>query len=181
MKKINVVSPVYINKKVNFEGFIVDFNAEGKAVVEIEESQAEDFANVLTVYPNIYDADHLPADYNKKEVAKKEEVKPNNANTAEFDALKKGNIALAKENKELKKENETLKATIAELNAKLENKEENKEEKKEEKEENLEDTLNKKTLIELKSILADVYKDFQDEWKTLTKKDDIVKYILTKN
>lgn len=175
MKTINVISPIYLNKQVNFEGFVINFNGEGKAKVEIDETKVSAFQNVLSSYPNIYDADNLPADYGKK--ATKEENITNTPSSVET-TLKNSNIALAKENKELKKEIETLKANVAALEKQIA--EVSNTSSKENIEESLEVTLNKKTLAELKAILADVYKDFQEEWKTLTKKEDIINYMISK-
>ena len=70
MKKINVISPIYKNKKVNYEGFIVNFNAEGKAVVEVDDKKVEEFKGIIEQYPNVFDADNLPADYGKKKEEK---------------------------------------------------------------------------------------------------------------
>lgn len=40
--------------------------------------------------------------------------------------------------------------------------------------------LNKKTIPELIEVLKDTFKDFESEWKIITKKDKIVAYILNK-
>lgn len=43
------------------------------------------------------------------------------------------------------------------------------------------DELNKKTVAELKDILVEVFGEFESEWKPLTKKDDIITYIIGKS
>lgn len=43
------------------------------------------------------------------------------------------------------------------------------------------DELNKKTVAELKDILVEVFGEFESEWKSLTKKDDIITYIIGKS
>ena len=41
--------------------------------------------------------------------------------------------------------------------------------------------LEKKTVAELKEILVEVFGEFENEWKPLTKKDDIIFYIVNKS
>lgn len=191
MKKFNIVSPVY-KGKVNFDGVILDFDATGNAVLEFNEKDEPKIQIILETYPNIF-KDKLPENLGKESIIKKEEV---STNSAELEILKQGNIEFAKENVALKKENEELKKENAILKVEIEtlksskketsiNSEEEfinediKEVKKEEV--NIEASLNKKTVTELKGILHDVYGEFEEEWKSLNKKDDIIKYIIAKS
>lgn len=43
-----------------------------------------------------------------------------------------------------------------------------------------EEELQKKTVVELKEILSNVFGEFENEWKPLKKKDDMIFYILNK-
>lgn len=205
--KIQVISSVYKSKQVNFGGYLINFDAKGLASLEIEEEKVENFKEILVKYKGlIFEGNKIPEsqDIKQKEVVESTEKKAeSNADmTKAFEMLKSSNVTLAKENESLKKENESLKkeneALVKENEfLKKENeslKKENEEEKEEKKEiveqdatsqedkENDEVTqeLNAKTVNELKGILNDIYGDFKEEWKNLVKKDDIVKYIISK-
>ena len=184
--KINVISPVYKNQAVNFNGFVVNFNIEGKGVLNFDENQKDDVVKVFETHPNIYEGDKLP------------EVKSEKVNTttttevntsSEVEVLKESNKKLALENANLKKENETLKKAISELKADEDKEKTSEEDSKEEEVEksadedttSIKDDLNKKTLAQLKELLnTEDFLPFKEEWKGLTKKEDIVNYILTK-
>ena len=178
MKQVNVISPVYKNQAVNFNGFIVNFDANGKGVLKFEDNQTEKVEKVFSVHPNIYKGDKLPKNEAKTETATTTQENNNSAVTAEIEILKDSNKKLALENAELKKENEALKKKLAN----------NKEEEKPSKEENvqkeetsLKDDLNKKTISELKELLnTEDFLPFKEEWKGLTKKEDIINFMLTK-
>lgn len=212
MKQINVISDVYKNTSVNFNGFIVNFDIEGKGVLSFEEKQTESVEKVFEMHPNIYKGDKLPAKEKVEAPANKEETAAEVATSnVELEHLKQSNKDLALENASLKKENETLKKEKEELEDKIctlmqankvekpadeketteetekseeaEKSEENAGGKEEEgKEEiSLKEDLNKKTVPQLKELLnTDDFLPFKEEWKSLTKKDDIVNYILKK-
>lgn len=211
MKQINVISDVYKNISVNFNGFIVNFDIEGKGVLSFEEKQTESVEKVFEMHPNIYKGDKLPAKEKVEAPANKEETAAEVATSnVELEHLKQSNKDLALENASLKKENEALKKEKEELEDKIctlmqankiekpadeketvketekseevEKSEENASGKEEEgKEEiSLKEDLNKKTVPQLKELLNTDDFFFKEEWKSLTKKDDIVNYILKK-
>lgn len=110
MKQINVISDVYKNTSVNFNGFIVNFDIEGKGVLSFEEKQTESAEKVFEMHPNIYKGDKLPVKEKVETPANKEETAAEVATSnVEFEYLKQSNKDLALENASLKKENETLK------------------------------------------------------------------------
>ena len=87
-----------------------------------------------------------------------------------------------KEEKEMEEEDDDEDDDDDEKNME-EEKEMEVEEKEEEKEEetSLKEDLNKKTVPQLKELLnTDDFLPFKEEWKSLTKKDDIINYILKK-
>ena len=217
MKQINVISDVYKNTSVNFNGFIVNFDIEGKGVLSFEEKQTESAEKVF-VHPNIYKGDKLPAKEKVEAPANKEETAAEaTISNVELEYLKQSNKDLALENASLKKENEILKKEKEELENKIctlmqankveksvdkeetaeeteKSKEVEKSEEAEKSEENaggedeegkeeisLKEDLNKKTVAQLKELLnTDDFLPFKEEWKSLTKKDDIINYILKK-
>lgn len=209
MKQINVISDVYRNTSVNFNGFIVNFDVEGKGILNFEEKQTESVEKIFEVHPNIYKGNKLPIKEKVETLINKEN------NVADFNVelehLKQSNKNLALENAFLKKENEILKKEKEELEDKIctlmqankvekpadeketaeetekseeaEKSEENAGGKEEEgkEETSLKEDLNKKTVPQLKELLnTDDFLPFKEEWKSLTKKDDIVNYILKK-
>jgi len=201
MKSINVVSPVYKNMAVNFDGFIANFNIEGKATIQCEDKELEKLEAIFTKHPNIYKEGTKPSAENKESTQESKKEEP--SNTEEFNFMKAKNIELAKENALLKKENEELKQKVqyyadlyeknndesekenAEETKEKENEGALKEEEKEVKEEkndniNIEEELNKKTVAQLKQILNEDFGAFKEDWKSLTKKEDIIKYIVSK-
>lgn len=218
MKKINIISPCYKNLSVNFNGFIVNFDIEGKGVLSFEEKQIESAEKVFEMHPNIYKGDKLPVEEKVEASANKEETTAGVATSnMELEYLKQSNKDLALENASLKKENETLKKEKEELEDKIctliqankvkkpadekeiaeetekfeeaeksegaEKSEENAGDKEEEEKEeiSLKEDLNKKTVPQLKELLnTDDFLPFKEEWKSLTKKDDIINYILEK-
>ena len=75
----------------------------------------------------------------------------------------------------LKKENEVLKKEL------VDNKEGRIFQKRKRMKKLLKDDLNKKTINELKELLnTEDFLPFKEEWKGLTKKEDIINFILTK-
>lgn len=208
MKQINVISDVYKNTSVNFNGFIVNFDIEGKGILNFEEKQTESVEKVFEVHPNIYKGNKLPIKEKVETLINKE----NNvvAFNVELEHLKQSNKNLALENASLKKENEILKKEKEELEDKIctlmqankvekpadeketaeetekseeaEKSEENAGGEEEGKEEiSLKEDLNKKTVPQLKELLnTNDFLPFKEEWKSLTKKDDIINYILKK-
>lgn len=185
MKQVNVISPVYKNQAVNFNGFIVNFDANGKGVLKFEDNQTEKAEKIFSIHPNIYKGDKLPKNEVKTETTAQAQENNNSAVTAEIEILKESNKKLALENAELKKENEALKKENEVLKKELvDNKEEEnspKEENVQNEETSLKDDLNKKTIKELKELLdTEDFLPFKEEWKSLTKKEDIINFILTK-
>ena len=120
MKQINVISDVYKNTSVNFNGFIVNFDIEGKGVLNFEEKQTESAEKVFEMHPNIYKGDKLPVKEKVKASANKEETTAEVATSnVELEHLKQSNKDLALENASLKKENEVLKKEKEELENKI--------------------------------------------------------------
>lgn len=177
MKKVNVISPVYKNQAVNFNGFIVNFDAEGKGILKFEDNQTEKVEKVFSIHPNIYKGDKLPKD--EANIENTTQENNNSAVTTEIEILKDSNKKLALENAELKKENEVLKKENEVLKKALIGTE--KEENIQNEETSLKDDLNKKTINELKELLnTEDFLQFKEEWKGLTKKEDIINFILIK-
>lgn len=180
MKNLNLFSPNYKNKKINFGGFILNFDAEGKAIVNLESDEKEaEFRNkVLSVYPNLVS--------DKKDILNTTNIKKGNVsveekNSSEYKILKDSNIKLAKENASLKKEKEELIKENTLLKKEKEELEKQLLSIKKEDSINIDAELNSKSVDELKSILGEIYVDFKEEWKNLTKKEDIIQYIKSKN
>ena len=172
-----------------------------------DEKQTESAEKIFEMHPNIYKGDKLPVKEKVEVFANKKEIVADS--NMELEHLKQSNKDLALENASLKKENETLKKEKEELKNKIctlmqANKIEKSFDKKEtveeieksekaekseknaggeeEKEEiSLKEDLNKKTVPQLKELLnTDDFLPFKEEWKDLTKKDDIINYILKK-
>ena len=196
MKQINVISPVYKNQAVNFNGFIVNFNVEGKGVMTFEDNQTENVDKVFETHLNIYKGDKLPIFEQKGNTIS--EINNSDSNT-EVEILKESNKKLAIENSNLKKENASLKKENEELKNKIctlmqekkvdtnfENKEVEKSSDEIEKGDNtdassIKEDLDKKTIAQLKELLnTEDFLPFKEEWKNLTKKDEIINFILDK-
>lgn len=218
MKQINVISDVYKNTSINFNGFIVNFNIEGKGVLSFEEKQTESVEKVFEIHPNIYKGDKLPIKEKiETSISKEENTAEITTFNVELEHFKQSNKNLALENASLKKENETLKKEKEELEDKIcilmqankvkkptdeekvdktekidteeesekleesKKSEENKDVDNKGEEISLKEDLNKKTVPQLKELLnTDDFLPFKEEWKSLTKKDDIINYILKK-
>lgn len=213
MKKINVVSDVYKNTAINFNGFVVNFDAEGKGVLNFDEKETKSVEEVFEVHPNIYKGDKLPIKEKVEAPVKEEGATEVATANIELEHLKESNKTLALENASLKKENETFKKEKEELEnkictlmqeAKVEKPAEEEKKESESKEEKpadetetkegegdgtesegdkdkniIKEDLNKKTVTQLKDLLnTDDFLPFKEEWKNLTKKDDIVNFIL---
>ena len=152
------------------------------------------------MYPNLYKGDTLP---NIKFYEKKEEKKV--TISSEIEILKESNKKLAIENITIKKENAELKNQISSFLTKLSDAEKSNTETKNDDfiaEKNTEeiiekiteettkettegnsikDNLSKKTLSQLKELLnTEDFISFKEEWKSLSKKDDIIDFILKK-
>lgn len=189
MKKINVISDIYKNRSVNFNGFIIAFNADGKGIAEFEESKSEDFDKIFQMHPNIYKGDKLPIQKNSEEKAIESFISVNNS---ELDFFKESNKNLAMENSNLKKENANLIAENMSLKQENENLKQENINLKQEKEElesklastamgDIRDELNKSTVAQLKELLnSEDFIEFKEEWKNLTKKEDIIDFIIKK-
>lgn len=184
MKQINVISDIYRNISVNFNGFIVNFDLNGKGVVGFDEEQTELVNKMLETHSNIYKGDKLPVkapalEVNKNSVKEKEDLI-----NEELEYLKNKNKELAIENASLKKEKNELENKLCSLMQ--ENKEKEVENEGEEVEKSKEDMflkqdLNKKTVAQLKELLnTEEFLVFKEEWKNLIKKEDIISYILNK-
>ena len=187
MKQINVISPIYKNQAINFNGFVVKFNMEGKGVVSFEDSQTENVDKIFEVHPNIYKGDKLPIIMEQKE---NKSAKTEIIDNTEFEMLKESNKKLALENANLKKEKEELKKEISSLmqekktDIESEVKEDIAEKKENEnsfEEASIKKDLSKKTVSQLKELLnTEDFLPFEEEWKCLTKKDEIITFILKK-
>ena len=152
------------NSSINFDGFIINFDTEGKGILNIEEEKEEDLKRVFETYPNIYKGDKLPKSAQVSEI--KKEVKSSEIDilkekNSEISILKEGNKKFAIENANLKKENEELKNQICTLTQANKVEEKFIEEKQNDttivenssKDISIKEDLEKKTISQLKGVL----------------------------
>lgn len=202
MTTYHIKSDKHIKKSVIFGSFTMNFNAKGIAEVEIQsEAEKLKLESVVKDYDVIHfleDSESLQleaekeknVEYLKKIISSKDD---------EIKVLKISNEDLASENIQLKAELKAFKTIKKDTSIdKVENikkevkeieeekgeikeiiKEENSKEEKEDLGFSYEE-LNSKTVAELKDILNSVFGEFNSEWKPLTKKDDIILYIVNK-
>lgn len=202
MKIIRIKSEKYQRTSVNFGGFIMNFNKMGIAEVELRsEEEEEKLNNVIQQYSNFIcyldevSNRELEAKKNQdvtylekviEDLRKEKEVlRISNENLASENVALKAELKVYREQRILEKNKEENKKQEIKENKKQEEKKEikeDKEEKQETKDEGdiIKTELNKKTISELKNILSDIFGEDKEEWKSLTKKEDIVEYIYKK-
>lgn len=202
MKIIRIKSEKYQKTSVNFGGFIMNFNKMGIAEVELRsEEEEEKLNNVIQQYSNFIcyldevSNRELEAKKNQdvtylekviEDLRKEKEVlRISNENLASENVALKAELKVYREQRILEKNKEENKKQEIKENKKQEEKKEikeDKEEKQETKDEGdiIKTELNKKTISELKNILSDIFGEDKEEWKSLTKKEDIVEYIYKK-
>lgn len=194
MKTIRIKSKKYFNNSIKYGSFIMKFNSDHIAEVEVENNNKEielDF--VVNSYDDICYLED--ADNELLEAEKKQNVEYLNkiiaSKNEEMKVLQLSNETLAKENiqlkaelkayKEVKKNENSVVVDFNENQASNVNNSENlKGSDEDSDDESMKTQLNTKTVNELKEILTDTFKDFEKEWKPLTKKEDIVIYIMNK-
>lgn len=202
MKIIRIKSEKYQKTSVNFGGFIMNFNKMGIAEVELRsEEEEEKLNNVIQQYSNFIcyldevSNRELEAKKNQdvtylekviEDLRKEKEVlRISNENLASENVALKAELKVYREQRILEKDKEENKKQEIKENKKQEEKKEVKEDKEEKQEikdegDIIRTELNKKTISELKNILSDIFGEDKEEWKSLTKKEDIVEYIYKK-
>lgn len=202
MKIIRIKSEKYQKTSVNFGGFIMNFNKMGIAEVELRsEEEEEKLNNVIQQYSNFIcyldevSNRELEAKKNQdvtylekviEDLRKEKEVlRISNENLASENVALKAELKVYREQRILEKNKEENKKQEIKENKKQEEKKEIKEDKEEKQEikdegDIIKTELNKKTISELKNILSDIFGEDKEEWKSLTKKEDIVEYIYKK-
>lgn len=176
----------------------MNFNKMGIAEVELrEEDEEEKLNNIIQQYSNFIC--YLDEVSNRELEAKKNQDVVYLEKVIED--LRKEKEVLRISNENLAAENVALKAELKvyreqrtfekdkEENQKVKNEKEEIKEKEEVIDKKVEEKvegdiikteLNKKTISELKNILSDIFGEDKEEWKSLTKKEDIVEYIYKK-
>lgn len=202
MKIIRIKSEKYQKTSVNFGGFIMNFNKMGIAEVELRsEEEEEKLNNVIQQYSNFIcyldevSNRELEAKKNQdvtylekviEDLRKEKEVlRISNENLASENVALKAELKVYREQRILEKNKEENKKQEIKENKKQEEKKEIKEDKEEKQEikdegDIIKTELNKKTISELKNILSDIFGEDKEEWKSLTKKEDIIEYIYKK-
>lgn len=194
MKTIRIKSKKYFNNSIKYGSFVMKFNSDHIAEVEVENRNKEielDF--VINSYDDICYLED--ADNELLEAEKKQNIEYLNkiiaSKNEEIKALQLSNETLAKENVQFKAELKAYKevkknenSVTVELNENQASNANNSEDLKGSDEdfddESMKTQLNAKTVNELKEILTDTFKDFEKEWKPLIKKEDIILYIMNK-
>ena len=194
MKTIRIKSKKYFNNSIKYGSFVMKFNSDHIAEVEVENSNKElELDSVVNSYDDICYLEDV--DNELLEAKKKQNVEYLNkiiaSKNEEIKALQLSNETLAKENvqlkaelkayKEVKKNKNSITVDFNENQASnVNNSEDLKGSNKDFDDESMKTQLNAKTVNELKEILTDTFKDFEKEWKPLTKKEDIILYIMNK-
>ena len=194
MKTIRIKSKKYFNNSIKYGSFIMKFNSDHIAEIEVENNNKElELDSVVNSYDDICYLED--ADNELLEAEKKQNVEYLNkiiaSKNEEIKALQLSNETLAKENvqlraelkayKEVKKNENFVTVDFNENQAlNVNNSEDLKDLNEDFDDESMKTQLNAKTVNELKEILIDTFKDFEKEWKPLTKKEDIVFYIMNK-
>ena len=192
MKTVRIKSKKYFNNSIKYGSFVMKFNSDYIAEVEVENDNKElELNSVVDSYDDICYLED--ADNELLEAKKKQNVEYLNKIIAskdeEIKALQLSNETLAKENIQLKSELKAYKEM--KRNSNVEQKE-NKENENNASEgmtdkgaqdfdnESMKAQLNTKTVNELKEILIDTFGEFEKEWKPLKTKEDIILYIVNK-
>lgn len=201
MKTFRIKSNQYKATAIQFGSFLMNFNKNGISEVEVADDVKEkELENLVKSFSCISYLDEVEnelleaekeknIDYLQKIIdSKDKEIK---ALRISYEEIVSENIQLKGELKAYRQMSKgvgvTSPSTSVDTTSKVENKESSNkvEETKVNEETKIEDKtykdLEKKTVAELKEILVEVFGEFENEWKPLTKKDDIIFYIVNKS
>ena len=201
MKTFRIKSNQYRATVIQFGSFLMNFNKNGISEVEVADDVKEkELENLVKSFSCISYLDEVEnelleaekeknIDYLQKIIdSKDKEIK---ALRISYEEIVSENIQLKGELKAYRQMSKgvgvTSPSTSVDTTSKVENKESSNkvEETKVNEETKIEDKtykdLEKKTVAELKEILVEVFSEFKNEWKPLTKKDDIIFYIVNKS
>lgn len=200
MKTFRIKSNQYKATSIQFGSFLMNFNKNGISEVEVtDDAKEKELENLVKSFSCISYLDEVENELLEAEKEKNIDYlqKIIDSKDKEIKALRLSYEEIVSENTQLKGELKAYRqmskgvgvtSPIASVDttSKVENKESsNKVETKVEEETKIEDKtykdLEKKTVAELKEILVEVFGEFENEWKPLTKKDDIIFYIVNKS
>lgn len=194
MKTFRIKSNQYKNTTIQFGSFLMNFNKIGISEVEVADDVKEkELENLVKSFSCISYLDEVEnealeaekeknIDYLKKIIDSKDK---------EIKALRISYEEVVTENTQLKGELKAYRqmskgvgvaaptVTTTDSTSKEDKKESDTE--KDKVEDKTYKDLEKKTVAELKEILVEVFGEFENEWKPLTKKDDIIFYIVNKS
>lgn len=177
MKTYRVKSNKYSKKAIQFGSFVLKFDSEGIAQIDLNDTDGAKFAKIVEAFkPTIF---YLEEDISLQLEAEKEKnvdflKKTIEDKDTEIKTLK---ISI----KDISNQNTQLAAEIKALKQLLSAKEETyKKETTKTDSKVLKEELNKKTVVELKELLSVSYEGLEDEWKGLSKKEEIVNYMVEK-
>lgn len=197
MKTFRIKSNQYKNTTIQFGSFLMNFNKIGISEVEVaDEAKEKELETLVKSFSSISYLDEIEnealeaekeknIDYLKKIIDSKDK---------EIKALRISYEEVVTENTQLKGELKayrqmskgvgvaasTVTTTTTTDSTSKEDKKESDTEKDKVEDKTYKD-LEKKTVAELKEILVEVFGEFENEWKPLTKKDDIIFYIINKS
>lgn len=201
MKTFRIKSNQYRATAIQFGSFLMNFNKNGISEVEVADDVKEkELENLVKSFSCISYLDEVENELLEAEKEKNIDYlqKIIDSKDKEIKALRISYEEIVSENTQLKGELKayrqmskgvgvTSPSTSVDTTSKVENKESSDkvEETKVNEETKVEDKtykdLEKKTVAELKEILVEVFSEFENEWKPLTKKDDIIFYIVNKS
>lgn len=194
MKTFRIKSNQYKNTTIQFGSFLMNFNKIGISEVEVaDEAKEKELETLVKSFSSISYLDEIEnealeaekeknIDYLKKIIDSKDK---------EIKAFRISYEEVVTENTQLKGELKAYRqmskgvgvaaptVTITDSTSKEDKKESDTE--KDKVEDKTYKDLEKKTVAELKEILVEVFGEFENEWKPLTKKDDIIFYIVNKS
>lgn len=197
MKTFRIKSNQYRATAIQFGSFLMNFNKNGISEVEVADDVKEkELENLVKSFSCISYLDEVEnelleaekeknIDYLQKIIdSKDKEIK---ALRISYEEIVSENIQLKGELKAYRQMSKgvgvaapTVTTTTTTDSTSKEDKKESDTEKDKVEDKTYKD-LEKKTVAELKEILVEVFGEFENEWKPLTKKDDIIFYIVNKS
>lgn len=197
MKTFRIKSNQYRATVIQFGSFLMNFNKNGISEVEVADDVKEkELENLVKSFSCISYLDEVEnelleaekeknIDYLQKIIdSKDKEIK---ALRISYEEIVSENIQLKGELKAYRQMSKgvgvaapTVTTTTTTDSTSKEDKKESDTEKDKVEDKTYKD-LEKKTVAELKEILVEVFGEFENEWKPLTKKDDIIFYIVNKS
>lgn len=197
MKTFRIKSNQYRATVIQFGSFLMNFNKNGISEVEVADDVKEkELENLVKSFSCISYLDEVENELLEAEKEKNIDYlkKIIDSKDKEIKALRISYEEVVTENTQLKGELKayrqmskgvgvaapTVTTTTTTDSTSKEDKKESDTEKDKVEDKTYKD-LEKKTVAELKEILVEVFGEFENEWKPLTKKDDIIFYIVNKS